>query len=231
MIRIYFLLTALSVTIFSAVNINAQVDEKKFEVGGQFSYLERHISVLDRNVPPGMFFIPREFRSLGVDRYGFGARLTYNLNSYLAVEGETNFFISSTPIRSLSTGGSMYQGQFGVKIGKRYKKFGIFGKVRPGLVHLTNDLKVTTTTIMSGNGTILIGSISIRPANHFSTDVGGVLEFYPSKRVVGRVDVGDTFINFPSTGIEGPPAPSFIPARPGPHRHNLQVNIGLGYRF
>jgi len=47
----------------------------------------------------------------------------------------------------------------------------------------------------------------------FSLDVGGVIEFYPSKLVTVRFDVGDTIINR-----------SFV-------THNLQLCAGIGFRF
>ena len=31
---------------------------------------------------------------------------------------------------------------------------------------------------------------------YFSMDVGGVVEFYPSRRIVTRLDIGDTIIRY-----------------------------------
>jgi hypothetical protein len=50
----------------------------------------------------------------------------------IAAEAEINFLPQKVAI--LPAEGSAIQGQFGVKIGKRFEKFGIFGKVRPGFL-------------------------------------------------------------------------------------------------
>lgn len=60
---------------------------------------------------------------------GFGGRLTYNLTDYFAVEAETNLIADKSTIRSLTIGGRAIQGQFGVKVGKRFDRFGIFAPV------------------------------------------------------------------------------------------------------
>lgn len=221
----------ISILFVCGPSVSAQVDEKRFEIGGQFSVLRRSVPVFPRGPghPPSF---PREFEFEGAVRYGFGGRLTYNLNKYVAVEGEGNVFIEDDDGLFSETGGTFYQGQFGVKAGKRFSKFGIFAKARPGLVHLRRELISRVTVIGGGNGTGVIFSLSSEPATHFSADLGGVLEFYPSKRIMARVDVGDTIINFPG---EAPlpvlPPGSFISGRPAAKKHNLQVSLGMGYRF
>ena len=72
----------------------------------------------------------------------------------------------------------------------------------------------------------------------FATDVGGVLEFYPSRRLVTRFDAGDTIIHFnrrTADVIAFDPvtstftlAPSFVPART---THNFQFMASVGFRF
>jgi hypothetical protein len=54
----------------------------------------------------------------------------------------------------------------------------------------------------------------------FALDLGGVVEFYPSRRVVMRFDLGDTVVNF-----RGNFAGRSLTT------HNLQFNAGVGYRF
>lgn len=211
------------------VAINAQSDEKKFEIGGQFSVLRRGIPV--RPQPFSTQNGLPEYEYDGINRYGFGGRLTYNFNKYLAVEGEGNVFIGTDREQPFpTTGETFYQGQFGIKAGKRFSKFGVFAKGRPGFVRL-REQKVTVTGINNGVSV----STDIEPVTYFSTDIGGVLEFYPSKRIVTRVDVGDTIINFP--GATGPQVFSFpsggvvVAGRPADQEHNLQISFGLGYRF
>ncbi|MEK6281283.1 MAG: hypothetical protein AABN95_13100 [Acidobacteriota bacterium] len=57
-------------------------------------------------------------------------------------------------------------------------------------------------------------------------DLGAVLEFYPSRKLLTRFDVGDTIIHYGNEAAF-PSATS-----PGSRRnHNLQVSAGIGFRF
>jgi hypothetical protein len=163
----------------------AQSNEPKIEVGAQFSVLGG-----------GDYYLFG-----GSTSVGGGARLTYNLMKYLALEGEMNLF----PRRSYDA--PRYQGQFGVKTGMRFDKFGVFGKVRPGFVNTYE--------------------------NRFSLDLGGVLEFYPSRRWIVRFDIGDTIVNRSAPYVISGIFPDRVFAvRPGSSAtHNLQMSAGMGFRF
>ena len=102
--------------------------------------------------------------------WGAGSRFTYNLNNYIALDSEVNFFLPDE--------GPAYatQGLFGIKAGKRIKKVGIFAKVRPGFQ--TNFV------------------VNEREQARFALDVGGVAEFYPNRHLVLRFDAGDVIIPF-----------------------------------
>src|ERR1700742_97757 len=58
---------------------------------------------------------------------GIGGRVTYNFNRSIAAEAEINFFPQKQLV--LEANGNSIQAQFGVKLGKRFEKFGVFGKV------------------------------------------------------------------------------------------------------
>jgi len=172
----------------------AQSEVSKFEVGAQFS------------VAGGA--------GNGATSIGRGVRLTFNLTRYLALEGEANYFPSAgfNNVRS-------FQSQFGVKSGLRFDRVGVFGKVRPGFVNVKSSALpfcVQTVCLPTGVCTQIFppACSPIRFADtRFSLDVGGVLEFYPAKRVIVRFDVGDTVVNR-----------SFA-------THNLQLGAGVGFRF
>jgi hypothetical protein len=102
--------------------------------------------------------------------WGAGGRFTYNLNNYLALDNEVNFFLPDE--------GPSYatQGLFGIKAGKRSKYVGVFAKARPGFQ--TNFV------------------VNAREQAEFALDVGGVAEFYPNRHVVLRFDAGDVIIPF-----------------------------------
>src|SRR5690349_23880778 len=81
-----------------------------------------HLSSISIGPQVSPFF---DFQDRSHSELGLGVRFGYNINRYVAVEAEGDFF----PRRyfpELNSGGSLAQGQFGVKTGKRFDKFGVF---------------------------------------------------------------------------------------------------------
>lgn len=194
--------------------VQAQEDPpSKLEVGIQFS----SITLPGQRAP--------EF-TIGSTEAGFGGRITLNLNKNMALEAETNFFPHEN-FTDTSRYGTLWQGNFGVKVGKRFGKFGVFGKARPGFVSFSKALTpVGTFTFPFSNELFLLREEKRR--THFAMDLGGVLEFYPSRRLLTRIDVGDTIIHYGGD--------SFFPVLPGVHNesrttHNLQLSAGIGFRL
>lgn len=220
---------------FIGSEVRAQGDAPGFEVGGHFSFLSvtRPSSQVDG-------FVPRH-----VAKPGFGARFTYNVTNDVAFEAEGNFF----PRRGDDfgvPGGQIYQGQFGVKAGKRFKKIGFFFKIRPGLVSFSKVSQfigfkaVTFIHPIHGVEHFENAEFRVGKATYLSTDLGGVVEFYPSRRIVTRLDIGDTIIRHgvyreplgivcPLSAFGGCPTQLF--ERPAETRHNLQFSAGIGFRF
>jgi hypothetical protein len=60
-------------------------------------------------------------------------------------------------------------------------------------------------------------------------DIGGVLEFYPSSRIVTRFDAGDTMIRFGSVAL--PFGFTELNVTPPETIHNFQFSAGVGFRF
>jgi hypothetical protein len=160
---------------------------------------------------------------------GFGGRVTYNLTDNVALEAQFDFFPNGERFRGFRTSGRIAQGLFGVKAGKRYEKFGIFGKVRPGFTSFSAGREDVTILSPEPN---LVFNFQPQRETHFATDVGAVLEFYPTRRIVTRFDAGDTIIRYGSTtrtlfdGTTTQPFPI-----PGETRHNFQFSAGIGFRF
>lgn len=99
------------------------------------------------------------------------------------------------------------------------KNFGVFGKVRPGFFQVERYPIVDEIRF---SPPAFIASRELRKT-FFSVDVGGVFEYYPSKRAVLRFDVGDTIIHY--RALE----PKVF--NPGFTRHTLQFSSGFGFRF
>src|SRR5690349_19827046 len=82
---------------------------------------------------------------------GIGGRVTYNFNRSVAAEAEINFFPQKQIVLSSVESGAI-QAQFGVKLGKRFEKFGRFAKVRPGFISVDDVASVTPGSVTLVNG-------------------------------------------------------------------------------
>jgi hypothetical protein len=194
---------------------------RRFELGVQFSSL-----VL--NLPSNGFGnFPASAEAGGGLRFGF------NATDNLAFEVEGNFYPRRRFGSSTAVGGYPSQAQAGVKYGRRFERFGVFGKARPGIVHFSSVAEVSgyESFPFLGGDTFFFPNFRFTDKTYFSMDVGGVFEFYPTSRLLTRFDVGDTMIRYPSRdnpqGFVNTPPPRF----PAELRHNLQVTAGIGFRF
>src|SRR5688572_32974643 len=199
-------------------SILAQTSEiQKFEIGAQFSSLSIDQGGGNRTEP------------------GFGARLTYNVTDSFALEAEGNFFPDDESF-ALRTGGRGVEGLFGVKLGKRYKRFGFFGKARPGFITFSRGF---TEVIPTGVTTDPFTAFDFRTRRltHFAFDAGRVVELSPSRRIFTRIDIGDTIIHFGRTtitsftGLAGGPFTPVLFTLPSRTTHNFQFSAGVGFRF
>jgi hypothetical protein len=204
------LLALVAVFLLNSTGARAQSvpdDPPRREVGIQFSAL---------TLTPG-----NAYRT----EVGIGGRFTFNVNKHVALEAETTLFPNSGRSGEQRADGNAVEGLFGVKAGKRWQKFGVFAKARPGFISFSDGHPIFD---LSTSGVI---SFRAERATHFATDVGGVLELYVSRRIMTRFDVGDTIIRYGAQTLANPfPPPLNFPV-PQATRHNLQVNGGIGYRF
>jgi hypothetical protein len=191
-------------------NAQAQSDETpKFEVGAQFSILNIE-RVSGRVTEPGL-----------------GGRFTYNVTKNIGLEAELNFFPRDhNGAGSNEDGGRITEGLFGLKAGKRFERFGIYGKFRPGFVSFSH--------VFLARDVRAINADPFNPSNfgrltHLATDVGGVFEFYPSRRTALRFDLGDTIIRYGKQNFIDLFGNSSI--NPAFTRHNLQFSTGFSFRF
>jgi hypothetical protein len=158
---------------------------------------------------------------------GIGGRLSFDVTRWLTAEGEATFFPDddiflqspgSTPGLQIVYPRKRTEAFFGMKAGVRNDRVGLFAKARPGF------------TDVSGNGVECVGDVCalallIRPAynTEFALDLGGVFEFYPSRRIVARFDLGDTMIWHNSVA-----PPCWTESCTS---HNLSSKMGVGLRF
>jgi len=189
-----------------AATAAAQSSEPRFEVGAQLSTL--NLSAVDAT------------------HAGIGGRFAVSLASWAALEAEANYFpTDNVSIASNGTPNDITveyhrrraEAFVGPKIGRRFERFGVFGKVRPGVAHLSNQ-----GTLCLGQGCAAANLLNPTYRTEFAVDLGGIFEFYPTSRLVARLDLGDTLIR--ERGI----APPF---RPDTTSHNFTSRIGFGFRF
>ena len=209
-------LVLLAISFLFVVQANALAqsqDLQKFEIGGEFSTLERE-GFGERRTEAGV-----------------GARFTFNLNRSLAFETAGYLFPRRCEI--CRNAGNMSQVVAGVKVGKRFENWGIFAKARPGVVSFSRG---EFNPIAIGPGGLI--EFETNRITSFATDLGGVLEFYPSPRIVTRFDVGDTIIHFKRRAVNGVTLnPNtgeltlFPFTRPARTSHNFQFIAGVGFRF
>lgn len=153
---------------------------------------------------------------------GVGMRLSYQVNDYLAVEAEGNIFEFS--IGDHPTDDKLAaQGLLGIKAGLRNRRVGVFAKLRPGVVNFP-ELRVRRSFCFLGQSC----ERSARSANRLALDAGAVVELYPTRNIIVRMDVGDTMIRFRDDFIVEFPAPVRI--KDG-FSHNLQLAGSIGFRF
>ena len=156
---------------------------------------------------------------------GIGGRVTYNFNRSIAADAEFNFFPQKQFL--LTADGSAIQGQFGVKIGKRFEKAGVFGKLRPGFLSVNRVFSIVPGTQVPPG----FADFTIERKTFFTTDFGGVLELYPSKRAVVRFDIGDTMIRHPDLFGQSIFAGPVELVRPAKWKHNFQFTAGVSFRL
>ncbi len=207
--------------LFVTLAAHAQTETPRYEVGAQFTSLTKPGFGQSRTDP------------------GFGGRFTYNITDYIAVEAETNFFPEKLRFNvPAENQGNAVEGLFGVKAGKRFSRFGIYGKARPGFISFSQG-KQELFPLANSSSQFPIFDVRRSRLTSFAIDVGGVLEFYPSRHIVTRFEAGDTIIRYRERTINGitgfDPATgqySFGPVMiQGDTRSNFQFSAGVGYRF
>jgi hypothetical protein len=208
--------------------ILAQREPPKYEVGVQFS----SVSFSENEPVPGPGPGIADFQSKTLP--GIGGRFTYNFNSHVGFEAEGNLFLGDTNLYApLGSGGRPSQVVFGIKAGKRFEKFGLFAKTRPGFVSFSEG-KFPLAAFLQPNPPLF--NPPGERVTHLAFDIGGVFEFYPSKKIVSRFDAGDTIIRYGEQTVIGGGVllPGITPPTviiPGETRHNFQFSAGVGFRF
>ena len=213
--KAHFVVVAMAVLLVHSSALAQSQDPPKFEVAGEFTTLERDAN----NTEPG-----------------FGGRFTYNLNRIFSLEAAGYFF--PRKCFDCRDNGRATEVLGGVKVGRRFGSWGLFGKARPGVVSFSEGNSDIVPDTSAGAFPGFPFRLETSRATHFATDIGGVLEFYPSRRIVTRFDAGDTIIHhgsrrtnslqFDGTTNTFTLVPFTIGSRT---THNFQFVASIGFRF
>ena len=185
----------------------AQSDRPAIEVAGQAALLRLNDS--------------------GTTNAGLGGRFSWDVSRWVSVDAEVNYFPKDNfevPMPADPPG--VFRVSYhrrrtdvlaGVKVGHRGGRLGLFGKVRPGFTHLT-DRGIDCV------GAVCALMLFARPEyrTEFALDLGGIVEFYPTRRTVARFDAGDVMIRHRSAAA--PPCSDCT-------SHNFTSRLGVGFRF
>jgi len=231
---------AVALMMIFALNIQealAQSDEGSFEVGGQFSRIRLPILTGATTIFPCINPPCPVMTSVAAGcetEPGFGGRLGYSFSRHVGVEAEANFFLRNRHLE----GGRKTQGLFGAKVGKRFATVGLFAKARPGLVRFSKgDYQQVGACIAVFPPPI--GCFEPTDKTNFAFDLGGVVEWYPSKHTIVRLDAGDTIIRFGNRNVAARDVSTagldlrrlvVIPVA-ADTTHNFQGSLGIGWRF
>jgi hypothetical protein len=183
--------------------------------------------------------VAAEFTSMDRDNFtggaeaGLGARFTFNLNKTFALETAVYHFPRTC--HTCEHDGTVTEVFGGLKVGKRFEKWGIFAKGRPGVVSFSRG---EFNLVPAPGQPSFPFNFEFNRVNSFAVDAGGVVEFYPSKRIVTRFDVGDTIIHFSQrrfnsvvSDLSGNTFTLFPVTVPAKTTHNFQFMASVGFRF
>ena len=199
-VRKYSIGFAATILWIGAAPASAQVPTLRYEIGAQVGspYLREFSHVLGRR-----------------SEIGVGGRFTLNLNKLLAAEAQVDLY----PDDKFFDDRRKIQGLFGIRTGVRKGRVGLFGKIRPGFIHVRDRLQC-----LIPEGCAL--GVDLGHVGRFwlAVDAGAVIEVYPSRRLALRVDAGDLFVRrFDCT--DGTGKRSYYSS------HNLQTGVGAALRF
>jgi hypothetical protein len=167
--------------------------------------------------------------------FGVGGRFTFNVNEMIALEGETTFY---DRVGNLTDRHQQVLG--GVKVGKRFSNFGLFGKVQTGMLRSRGGtISNAPCFVFNQPENLRVPRCSYQSVGRpdLALGFGGVLEIYPTRRWVIRLDVGDLLTRRRREvfgDISGFPPPGITTVFAGTQvslQHSLQTTAGIGFRF
>ncbi len=151
----------------------------KIETGHETSFRPRRFAA---GVQYSLFTSERGLDTVR-DESGVGGWFTWNFSKHFSLDSSATYFPRLLHIADFQQGGRTFQAVAGLLGGIRRERFGVFGKLRPG---------IQGYTATEGNGITFADSTFI----DFALDAGGVIEVYTSPNTMLRFDAGNTNIYY-----------------------------------
>jgi hypothetical protein len=182
---------------------SAQTDDSSIQIGGQVTGA-----------------VSGEFEGTDV---GVGGLFAWRTSPLIGLEAEVDFYPGEYGDNRAFSGGRI-EGLFGATIGPRLGGVRPFVKVRPGFLrYAAASEPFACILIFPPPLSCTLGA----GKTVFALDLGGGLEFYPSRRTFVRVDAGDRIVRY-----EGPALSSdFERIEESFYSHDFRFSLGGGVRF
>ena len=178
---------------------------------------------------PGWFEVGGNFTALrfrGDGFYGVGVDGDINFGRHIALDGSYSW-LPNSPVHHMT-------GLFGAKVGARTGHFGFFGKVRPGFISISRELRSSSILVDPGPPAVTLATAAhVTRLTERALDLGGVVEYYPSRHWALRWDFGDTLVfqEQPTFTIVDVGSPPVIITFPEHTSNNFQFSTAIHYRF
>lgn len=163
---------------------------------------------------------PRQHLSISQleqDRGG-GAWTSYNFSRFFALDGTAFYEPHNDGFIGIQDGGTTFEVFAGVKIGIRRDRMGYFIKIRPGFVQFSRTIRVQRGPLDQ----------VYRKATYPSLDTGGILEMYPSRHTILRIEGGGTSIGYQAADVLNERGSAHFPPI---SRGTILLLFGAGWRF
>ncbi len=148
---------------------------------------------------------------------GAGFTFNYRFARYAYVDSEVDFLPGNGG--GLNQNSGAREALLGLKIGHTGRTWGVFSQIRPGFIHYDKTLVV-------GSGS------SYESATRFVLDLGGTLEYYPSRHSTVRLKMGTTLVRYLQAYADPEQRPvTVLSDQYYSVQGNFQIATGYQYRF
>jgi hypothetical protein len=147
---------------------------------------------------------------------GGGITFSYRVARLASFDSEFNLFL---PKGKSGETGAIQDVLAGFKVGPQFRSWGVFAKVRSGFIHYDH-------TQVPGSNT------GYESTNRFAIDLGGVAEYYASRRSTLRFNIGTTLVHY-LTSYPDPKQPpiSVLSSDYYIYQGNFRISSSYAFRF